>query len=62
MFDQDLQNTFSDWIIFSDGDAILWQYYQAPVLDLGPALVERPCKSSDKCSGLLRRPDGTIVP
>lgn len=64
MFDQDEDLTFSDWVIFPDGNAVLWNYYDAPVLDLGTAVVEQKCPSGsiEKCSGLLRRPDGAIIP
>jgi hypothetical protein len=63
----DQPRTFSVWIIFPNRDAILWDYYPdksgVPILDLPlSSLQTKECTVNDACSGLLRRPDGTIVP
>ncbi len=63
----DQGNEFSVWIVFPNRDAILWTYYpdkpSAPILDLPlSALQPKECANGNPCSGLLRKPDGTIVP
>jgi|GEM_PF-5311876 len=63
----DQGNEFSVWIVFPNRDAILSTYYpdkpSAPILDLPlSSLQPKECADHNPCSGLLRKPDGTIVP
>ncbi len=63
----DQGNEFSVWIVFPNRDAILWTYNpdkpDAPILDLPlSAFQPKECANNNPCSGLLRKPDGTMVP
>ncbi|HET9392621.1 MAG TPA: hypothetical protein VFO29_03705 [Candidatus Rubrimentiphilum sp.] len=58
--------TFSEWVILPNQDAVLWHFDDAsavPILDLTTDSLEgKQCHSSIfMCSGLLRKPDGTII-
>jgi hypothetical protein len=57
--------TFSQWVVLPDRTAVLWDYYDAhptnSILDISATQLNgKPCSNDELCSGIVRRPDGTI--